>query len=84
MFYVKIDNLIYYVYINYILITLFIQEQVKKLEIEVDNNEEYTVSEIVEKFKHFKNLLLNLAKTSEVPLNIEGYLFNSNINKLYK
>jgi hypothetical protein len=32
------------------------------------------VSEIVEKFKYFKNLLLNLAKTSEVPLNIEGYL----------
>lgn len=42
----------------------------KKLEIE--NNEEYTVSEIVEKFKYFKNLLLNLAKTSEVPLNVEG------------
>lgn len=45
-----------------------------KLEIEIDNNEEYTVSEIVEKFKYFKNLLLNLAKTSEVPLNIEGNL----------
>lgn len=47
----------------------------KKLEVEVDSNEEYTVSEIVEKFKHFKNLLLNLAKTSEVPLNIEGNFF---------
>ncbi|VVC27945.1 Hypothetical protein CINCED_3A025383 [Cinara cedri] len=46
-----------------------LKEQVKQLEIE--NNEEYTVSEIVDKFKHFKNLLLNLAKTSEVPLNIE-------------
>lgn len=41
---------------------------------EVENGEEYTVSEIVDKFKFFKNLLLNLAKTSEVPLNIEGNL----------
>lgn len=41
----------------------------------INNNEmEYSVSEIVEKFKHFKTLLLNLAKTSEVPLNIEGNL----------
>lgn len=42
------------------------------MENENENDEEYTVSEIVEKFKHFKTLLLNLANTSEVPLNIEG------------
>lgn len=48
----------------------------KKLEIE--NDEEYTVSEVVEKFNYFKNLLLNLAKTSEVPLNIGGNLVITN------
>ncbi|XP_060838329.1 GRIP and coiled-coil domain-containing protein 1 isoform X1 [Rhopalosiphum padi] len=55
-----------------------LKEQINKLEIEneneSENNEEYTVSEIVEKFKHFKTLLLNLAKTSEVPLNIEDLI----------
>ncbi|XP_025208824.1 GRIP and coiled-coil domain-containing protein 1 [Melanaphis sacchari] len=53
-----------------------LKEQIKKLETENEskNNEEYTVSEIVEKFKHFKTLLLNLAKTSEVPLNIEDLI----------
>lgn len=53
-----------------------LKEQIKNLKIENEsvNNEEYTVSEIVEKFKHFKTLLLNLAKTSEVPLNIEDIL----------
>jgi len=40
----------------------------------MESNEEYTTSEIIEKFKYFKNLLLNLAKTSEVPINIEGNL----------
>ncbi|KAF0767559.1 GRIP and coiled-coil domain-containing protein 1 isoform X1 [Aphis craccivora] len=53
-----------------------LKEQIKNLKIENEsvNNEEYTVSEIVEKFKHFKTLLLNLAKTSEVPLNIEDII----------
>lgn len=53
-----------------------LKEQIKNIKIENEsvNNEEYTVSEIVEKFKHFKTLLLNLAKTSEVPLNIEDIL----------
>ncbi|XP_050428694.1 GRIP and coiled-coil domain-containing protein 1 isoform X1 [Adelges cooleyi] len=49
-----------------------LKEQIKKLEIEHKNDTDYTVSEIIEKFKHYKNLLLNLAKTSEVPLNIEA------------
>ncbi|KAL5232968.1 hypothetical protein ACI65C_000378 [Semiaphis heraclei] len=51
-----------------------LKEQIQKLETENENDEEYTVSEIVEKFKHFKALLLNLAKTSEVPLNIEDII----------
>ncbi|KAL4148370.1 hypothetical protein QTP88_002632 [Uroleucon formosanum] len=53
-----------------------LKEQIQKLEMENENenDEEYTVSEIVEKFKHFKTLLLNLANTSEVPLNIEDII----------
>lgn len=50
------------------------------MEKEIGNSDEYSVSEIVDKFKHFKNLLLNLAKTSEVPLNIKGNFINDKIN----
>ncbi|XP_050428695.1 GRIP and coiled-coil domain-containing protein 1 isoform X2 [Adelges cooleyi] len=62
-----------------------LKEQIKKLEIEHKNDTDYTVSEIIEKFKHYKNLLLNLAKTSEVPLNIEDVIlkdldYNISIN----
>ncbi|XP_050534331.1 GRIP and coiled-coil domain-containing protein 1 [Daktulosphaira vitifoliae] len=48
-----------------------LKDQIKKLE-KINHNEiDYSVSEIVEKFKYFKTLLLNLARTSEVPLSIE-------------